>query len=106
MPEMGKLYEAAVDEFSNSGNPIVYPGMGGKRTVIIAPSNRDIEVGDRVTFTIEEENKDHYKANLNGHRRVRAGYSTPPNIPIHHDGQSVGSTRSESDASKAVKDRK
>lgn len=106
MPQMGKRYESSVDDFSNSGNPIVEPGMGAKRTVVIDRENREIEVGDRVSFTIEKEYHDHYKAELNGHRRVTAGYDTQPNIPIHHDGQSVGSTRSESETSKSVEDRK
>ncbi|MDL0137666.1 hypothetical protein PNP85_13960 [Halobacterium salinarum] len=106
MPEMGKRYEGSVDDFSNAGNPIIKPGMGAKRTVVMDRDNREIEIGDRISFTIEEENYDHYKAELLGHRSVTSGYDTPPNIPIHHDGQSVGSTRSESDASKSVEDRK
>jgi hypothetical protein len=106
MPEMGKRYQGTVDEFSNAGNPIVHPGMGGKRTVIMTPDEHDIEPGDTVAFSIKQENGDHYLAELIGHRRVRAGYSTPPNIPIHHDGRSVGSTRSEADASKPVDERK
>ena len=105
MPKMGKRYEASVDGFSNSGNPVIKPGMGAKRTVVMTPDNKEIELGDRVSFTIQKEFSNHYQANLNRHRSVTSGYNSPPNIPIHHDGQSVGSTRSESDASKSVEDR-
>lgn len=106
MPKMGKRYEGSVDDFSNSGNPIVKPGMGEKRTVVIDNSDDKIEIGDRIAFTIKKEYNDHYQAELNEHRSITAGYNSSPNIPIHHDGQSVGSTRSEADASKSVENRK
>lgn len=104
-PEIDKRYEGAVDDFSNSGNPVVNPGMGAKRTVVLAPDEHNIDVGDRIEFIIRYEYESYYEAELQRHRSVRSGYSSPPNIPIHHDGQSVGSTRSEREASKSLEDR-
>jgi len=101
-PSFGKKYEGSVAKFSNSGNPIVKPGMGAKRTVVHAPDDHDIEEGDRITFKINRERDSYYQAKLINHRSVTAGYNTPPNIPIHHDGQSTGSTRSEREATKSV----
>ena len=104
-PSIDNEYDGSVSDFSNSGNPVVEPGMGAKKTVVMAPEDHEIEVGDRVAFVITYEYESHYEADLLRHRSVTSGYETPPNIPIHHDGQSVGSTRSEGEASKSVEDR-
>lgn len=100
-------YEGVVTDFSNSGNPVVKPGGSSKRTVVVAPDGVEIEDGDRITFVVRSEHESHYEAKLVDRSAPEMKYTdtSRPSIPIHHDGTSVGSSRSDDEAMKSVADR-
>ena len=97
-----------VSDFSNSGNPIVNLDRASKKIVVKVRDSKEIEKGDKLEFTIQADNNTHYLANLLSHSTASSPHShnSTPNIPIHHDGKSATSSRSEKEATKSVEDRK
>jgi|AntRauMinimDraft_3_1070383.scaffolds.fasta_scaffold00459_9 phage replication-related protein YjqB (UPF0714/DUF867 family) len=100
-------HDQVVSDFSNSGNPIVELEQAEKKVVVAAPDGKEIEKGDLLEFTIREENHTHYVANLLTHAPSGTHHhiNSEPNIPLHHDGKSASSSRSEREATDSLKDR-
>lgn len=98
-PEKEEKLNGPVVDSSNSGNPIVKRSKWDKRVVIITDDASDVEEGDTIQFIIQSEAGDHYRAVPSGRAPVsQPDYDSSPNIPIHHDGKSVGSSRSDAKA--------
>lgn len=105
-PEKDKKLNGTVVDFSNSGNPVVRRGKWDKKVVIVTDDSADIDERDTVQFVIQSEAGDHYRAVPSGRAPVsKPDYDSSPNIPIHHDGKSVGSSRSESKAMESPDDK-
>jgi hypothetical protein len=108
----GKQYAGHIVDFSNSGNPVVKNPIGSKRVVVVVENSKSISRGDKIKFRVKREHGDHYQASRVGDGRSKVSkpdYSSPPNIPIHHDGkygESVGDTRPQSEANASIEDRK
>jgi hypothetical protein len=104
-PDEETKYEGEVVEKSNSGNPVIKRGEWDKKVVVIT-TETSVNRGETIEFFIQKEHGDHYAAVPSGKAPVsNPGYNSSPNIPIHHDGKSVGSSRSEKKASESVGDR-
>ena len=96
-----------VSDFTNSGNPIVEIERASKRIVVKSREGKEIEKGDKLKFSIQSDNPDHYLASMLSHAEAGSTYNlnSTPNIPIHHDGKSATSSRSEKNATADVEDR-
>lgn len=105
-PEFKKVFKRSVSHISRSGNPIVIDDEWDKKVVVFTDDDTDISEGDDIKFVIHKHGSDHYQALLSHQSPVKStNYRSKPNIPIHHDGQSAGKTRSESHAFRSVDDR-
>lgn len=105
-PDEETKYQGKIVEKSNSGNPVIKRDEWDKKVVVII-AEKSVTRGETIEFFIQKEHGDHYAAVPSGKAPVsNAEYNSSPNIPIHHDGKSVGSSRSEKKASESVEDRK
>jgi hypothetical protein len=68
---------------------------------------KQIDKGDSLKFSISENNRTHYLANLLSHapEGTHHNHNSTPNIPIHHDGKSATASRSEKSATQSIDDR-
>jgi hypothetical protein len=100
-------HTGTVSDFSNSGNPVVKLERASKKIVVKVREGKEIDKGDKLEFTIQSDNNTHFLANLLSHASAGSphNHNSTPNIPIHHDGKSATSSRSEKEATKSVEDR-
>ena len=104
-------YIGTIDDFSSSGNPIVHKEDWDKKIVVVTDNDKQFDKGDTIKFTVQNEHGDHYQCSRVGEGKStvrKPNYSSPPNVPIHHDGkhgESVGDTRDEKETISSPKDR-
>lgn len=104
-PELETLIKAEVSRTSNSGNPVIKRAEWNKEVVVVVDDS-NIREGDTIEFIIQREQGDHYVATACGGKSVSLPeYDSTPNMPIHHDGKSVGSSRSTKKSFESVEEK-
>jgi hypothetical protein len=104
-PEQENKITAQVVETSNSGNPVIKRPNWDKKVVVVT-EDRGYTRGDSIAFIIQQEHGDHYAAVPPENAPVSPPeYDSSPNIPIHHDGKSVGTSRSEKKSMESVEEK-